>query len=36
VFAWTVDDPARMQLLIDAGVDAVCTNRPDVARTVTG
>jgi glycerophosphoryl diester phosphodiesterase len=36
VFAWTVDDPERMRLLIDAGVDAVCTNRPDVARKVVG
>lgn len=36
VFAWTVDDPERMRLLIEAGVDAVCTNRPDVARKVMG
>lgn len=32
VYAWTVDDPARMKLLGDWGVDGVCTNHPDVAR----
>jgi glycerophosphoryl diester phosphodiesterase len=36
VIAWTVDDPARMRLLIEAGVDGICTNRPDVARRVVG
>jgi glycerophosphoryl diester phosphodiesterase len=34
VFAWTVDDPDRMEKLRACGVDAVCTNAPDVARRV--
>ncbi|UCG85540.1 MAG: glycerophosphodiester phosphodiesterase [Gemmatimonadota bacterium] len=34
VYAWTVDDPTRMRQLIEMGVDAICTNRPDVARRV--
>jgi glycerophosphoryl diester phosphodiesterase len=29
---WTVDDPARIAKLAAMGVDAVCTNAPDVAR----
>jgi glycerophosphoryl diester phosphodiesterase len=36
VFAWTVDDPERMQQLLDLGVDALCSNTPDVARSVVG
>jgi glycerophosphoryl diester phosphodiesterase len=32
VYAWTVDDPERMQQLLAIGVDGICTNRPDVAR----
>jgi len=36
IFAWTVDEPERMQRLIELGVDAICTNRPDVARGVAG
>ncbi len=32
LYAWTVDDPVRMQVLVSLGVDAICTNRPDVAR----
>jgi len=36
VYAWTVDEPTRMRQLIDLGVDAICTNRPDVAREVVG
>lgn len=32
VYAWTVDDPARMRELAALGIDGVCTNRPDVAR----
>jgi glycerophosphoryl diester phosphodiesterase len=36
VFAWAVDDPVRMKALVDIGTDAICTNRPDVAREVTG
>ena len=30
VMAWTVDDAARAHELVAAGVDALCTNRPDV------
>ncbi|UCD23197.1 MAG: glycerophosphodiester phosphodiesterase [Gemmatimonadota bacterium] len=36
VYAWTVDDPDRMRHLVEMGVDAICTNRPDVARGVVG
>ena len=34
VHVWTVDDPDRMAELIDAGVDGIITNVPDVARRV--
>ena len=33
VYAWTVDDVARMQALADLGVDGICTNRPALARS---
>lgn len=30
VDAWTIDDPAEMQMLIDIGVDGIITDRPDL------
>jgi glycerophosphoryl diester phosphodiesterase len=36
LFAWTVDTPDRMRALVDIGVDAICTNKPDVGRRVVG
>ncbi|MCX7383972.1 MAG: glycerophosphodiester phosphodiesterase family protein [Alphaproteobacteria bacterium] len=34
VMPWTVDDAGDIDRLIDWGVDGICTDRPDVARTV--
>lgn len=34
VHAWTVDDPIDMARLLDAGVDGIMTDRPDVLRSV--
>jgi len=31
VGAWTVDDPAEMRALAANGIDAICTDRPDLA-----
>ena len=31
VYAWTVNDIDRMRELVEFGVDAICTNHPDVA-----
>ena len=34
VNTWTCDDPERMRLLIEWGIDGICTNLPDVALDV--
>lgn len=34
VHTWTVDDPARMHVVLDRGVDGVITNKPDVLNQV--
>ncbi len=34
LFTWTVDDPAVLRELAEAGIDGVYSRRPDVARTV--
>ena len=31
---WTVDDPAAMQRMLDAGVDGIITDRTDLLRDV--
>ncbi|MEZ5215434.1 MAG: glycerophosphodiester phosphodiesterase [Ilumatobacteraceae bacterium] len=36
VNVWTCDDPDAMRLLIDAGVDGICTNVPDLALELLG
>jgi glycerophosphoryl diester phosphodiesterase len=32
--AWTVDNPADMRVLIDLGLDAICTDRPDLFQSL--
>ena len=34
--AWTVDDPAQMHKLATLGIDAICTDRPDVMAGLIG
>lgn len=34
ILVWTIDDEAQMHALLDAGVDGVMTDRPDVLRRV--
>ena len=36
VNVWTCDDPERMRVLADLGVDGIVTNVPDLAREVLG
>ena len=36
VDAWTIDDPAEMQILIGIGVDGIITDRPDLLMDVLG
>jgi glycerophosphoryl diester phosphodiesterase len=34
VYAWTIDERAEMELLLDLGVDGIVSDRPDVLREV--
>ena len=33
---WTVDEEEDIRRLVEEGIDAVITNRPDVARRIVG
>ena len=33
---WTVNDPSAMRALIAAGADAICTDRPDILKSLAG
>ena len=34
IFAWTVDNPGDMERLVSWGVDGICTNHPERARSI--
>jgi glycerophosphoryl diester phosphodiesterase len=34
VYAWTIDDPVQLSVMMSRGVDGVITDRPEVARQV--
>jgi glycerophosphoryl diester phosphodiesterase len=34
VLAWTVNEPAAMERLLDMGVDGIVTDRPDMATAI--
>ena len=36
IFPWTVDAPARIEELIDMGVDGICSNEPARVRSLLG
>jgi glycerophosphoryl diester phosphodiesterase len=36
LWTWATSDPQALTTLIDAGVDAICTNHPDVLRHILG
>ena len=36
VGAWTVDEPKDMRALIARGLDAICTDRPDILYGLQG
>ena len=34
VHTWTVDEPGAIRFMIEKGVDAIITNKPDLAREI--
>jgi glycerophosphoryl diester phosphodiesterase len=36
IHAWTINDPAEMEMLIDMGVDGIMTDRPDILLEILG